>query len=86
MSLSEGNAKTGLEQSPVTYSPRPVGLIRAHSPRPVNPSNPLNPFNPSYPSKSMFKKKKLYAIMVCPIRSRSLVNMWGDNIGAVLII
>ena len=73
MSLSEGNAKTSLEQIPVTDSPRPMGLIRAHSPRPVNP---LNPF---YQSKSVFKKK-LDAIMVCPIRSRSVVKMWGDNI------
>ena len=32
-----------------------------------------------YPSKSVFKKK-LDAIMVCPIRSRSVVKMWGDNI------
>ena len=46
MSLSEGNAKTRLEQIPVTDSPRPMGLIRAHSPRSVNP---FNPFNPSYP-------------------------------------
>ena len=52
---------------------RPIGLIRAHSPRSVNP------LNPSYPSKSVFKKK-LDAIMVCPIRSRSVVKMWGDNI------
>ena len=57
---------------------RPVGLIRAHSPRSVNP------LNPSYPSKSVFKKK-LDAIMVCPISSRSLVKMWGDNIWYVLI-
>ena len=35
MSLSEGNAKTRLEQIPVTYSPRPMGLIRAQSPRTV---------------------------------------------------
>ena len=78
VSLSEGNAKTSLEQIPVTDSPRPMGLIRAHSPRPVNP---LNPF---YQSKSVFKKK-LDAIMVCPIRSRSVVKMWGDNIWYVLI-
>ena len=49
MSLSEGNAKTRLEQIPVTDSPRPMGLIRAHSPRPVNPFNPFNPSNPSNP-------------------------------------
>ena len=35
MSLSEGNAKTSLEQIPVTESPRPMGLIRAQSPRNV---------------------------------------------------
>ena len=78
VSLSEGNTKTCLEQIPVTDSPRPMGLIRAHSPRSVNP------LNPSYPSKSVFKKK-LDAIMVCPIRSRSVVKMWGDNIWYVLI-
>ena len=78
VSLSEGNAKTRLEQIPVTDSPRPMGLIRAHSPRPVNP------FNPFYPSKSVLKKK-LDAIMVCPISSRSVVKMWGDNIWYVLI-
>ena len=78
VSLSEGNAKTSLEQIPVTDSPRPMGLIRAHSPRSVNP------LNPSYPFQSVFKKK-LDAIMVCPIRSRSVVKMWGDNIWYVLI-
>ena len=52
VSLSEGNAKTCLEQSPVTYSPRPMGLIRAHSPRPVNPLNPSNPLNPWWKEKS----------------------------------
>ena len=31
------------------------------------------------------KKKELDAIMVCPIRSRSMVKMWGDNIWYVLI-
>ena len=33
--MSEGNAKTSLEQIPVTESPRPMGLIRAQSPRNV---------------------------------------------------
>ena len=35
MSKSEGNAKTGLEQSPVTDSRKACGFIRAQSPRNV---------------------------------------------------
>ena len=56
VSMSEGNAKTSLEQSPMRESPRPMGL---HKSTVTTQGYPFNPFNPS---KSVFKKKESEAL------------------------